>query len=74
MAYLRLIRKDSAAHDKVVEQTGLLALLATMPGVSEVALHGEHPKGGYRVACTIDRDYFDSVIAALEGAGWMSAI
>jgi hypothetical protein len=45
MAYLRLIRKDGAAHHKVVEQTGLLALLATMPGVSEVALHGVEGAG-----------------------------
>jgi hypothetical protein len=74
MRYLRLMRRDGLAQDKAAEQTRLAALLATMPGVSEFTLHAEHPKGGYRVACTIDAHSFDSVIATLEREGWMSAI
>lgn len=74
MGYLRLVRRDDSTQDSQMEQAGLEAVLATMPGVSEVALHGRHPKGGYRVACTIDNRSFDSVIAALEAKGWTSAI
>lgn len=57
-----------------MEQAELEALLTAIPGISEVALHGRHPKGGYRVGCTIDKDSFDGVIASLEANGWMSAI
>lgn len=74
MGYLRLIPSPGSTQDGQMEQAGLEALLAAMPGVSEVALHGRHPKGGYRVGCTIDKDSFDSVIASLEDNGWMSAI
>ena len=74
MGYLRLIRRDGVTQNSRVEQAGLAALLASMPGVSEVALHGRHPKGGYRVACSIDKRSFDSVIATLEANGWMSVI
>lgn len=74
MGYLRLMRSHGSTQNSQMEQAGLEALLATMPGVSEVALHGRHPKGGYRVACSIDKNSFDSVIATLEANGWMSVI
>lgn len=74
MGYLRLIRRNESTPISQMEQAGLESLLATMPGVSEVVLHGRHPKGGYRVGCSIDKSCFDSVIAALEAKGWMSAI
>lgn len=74
MGYLRLIHRRGTIYDKELEQARLLALLLTIPGVSEVNLHGEHPKGGIRAACTFDRDAFDDVIATLERAGWMAVI
>lgn len=74
MGYLRLVPRYDLTRDKEEEQAGLKALLATIPGVSEVFMHGRHPKGGYRVDCTIDEKCFDSVITALEHEGWMSAI
>ena len=74
MGYLRLIRNHGSTQNSQIEQAGLEALLAAIPGVSEVALHGRHPKGGYRVACSIDKSSFDRVIATLETNGWMSAI
>ena len=74
MGYLRLIRSHGSKQDGQMEQAGLEALLATIPGVSAVALHGRHPKGGYRIGCTIEKNSFDSVISTLEDNGWMSAI
>ena len=74
MGYLRLIRNHGSTPNSQIEQAGLEALLATIPGVSEVALHGQHPNGGYRVACSIDKNSFDRVIATLETNGWMSII
>ena len=74
MGYLRLVPRHGLTRDKEVEQAGLIALLATIPGVSKVALHGQHPKGGYRVDCKIDAERFESVIATLELEGWMSSI
>ena len=74
MGYLRLIRSYGSTQDGQMEQAGLEALLAAIPGVSGATLHGRHPKGGYRVDCTIGEDSFDSVIASLEAEGWISAI
>lgn len=74
MGYLRLIRKHGAAQDKETERAGLSAQLDTIPRLTKVASLRDHPKGGYRVDCTIDTEHFDSVITALECEGWMSAI
>ena len=74
MGYLRVVRWQRPAQDEVVEQQTLLTLLTTAVGVSDVACHGVHPKGGYRFSCTIDEKSFDDVIAALQDEGWMSAL
>ena len=74
MGYLRLIRSHGSTQGGNMEQAELEALLAAIPGVSEVALHGRHLKGGYRVGCTIDKNSFDDVISSLEANGWISAI
>ena len=74
MGYMRLVRRYGSIEDKETERSKLLVLLATTPGISDIVLHGEHPKGGYRVGCTIEKDGFDSVISAIEREGWMSAI
>jgi hypothetical protein len=74
MGYLRLIRSHASTQNNQMEQAGLEALLATMQGVLEVTLREQHPKGCYRVACSIEKSSFDRVIAAPEAYGWMSAI
>ena len=74
MGYMRLVRRYGSIEDKETERTKLLVLLASIPGISEFVLHGEHLKGGYRVSCTLEKDAFDSVISAIEGEGWMFAI
>jgi hypothetical protein len=74
MGYMRLVRRYDSIEDKETERRNLLVLLATIPCISDVVLHGEHPKGGYRIGCTIEKDGFDSFISAIEGDGWMLAI
>lgn len=74
MGYMRLVRRYGSVDDKETERTELLVLLATIPGISGVVLHGEHLKGGYRVGCTIENNAFDNVISLIEDAGWMFAI
>jgi hypothetical protein len=74
MGYLRLIRRHSSTQDGQMEQAELEVLLAAIPGVSEVSLHGLHPKGGYNVCCTIDQGSYDSVMSSLVANDWVSVI
>lgn len=55
------------------EQNALLALLTRIDGVT-AAIDGAHPKGGYRVRCTIPGTALDSLLLELEKNDWFSAI
>ena len=74
MGYLRLIRRQGNMRYTPCEQSALLSLLATLPGVSAAQIGEVHPKGGYRVSCRITTEAFDDVIANLASNDWMSAI
>lgn len=74
MGHLRLIRRQGEMRYTSSEQSALLSLLATLPGVSAAKIDEVHPKGGYRVSCCIATEAFDEVIASLAASDWMSAI
>ena len=73
MGYLRLIRRLGDMAYTGSEQTALLSIFTAFAGLS-ATIDGMHPKGGYRVSCTIPGPAFDAVIQELERNGWFSAI
>ena len=74
MGYLRLLRRLGEMLYTASEQSELLLLLTDSAGVSDAKIDGVHPKGGYRVNCTIVMEQFDNVMSNIELNGWMSAI
>lgn len=73
MGYLRLMRRQAGMVYTDSEQNALLALLSRFGGVT-AAIDGMHPKGGYRVRCTVPGKAFDSLILELEKHDWFCAM
>lgn len=74
VGYLRLLRLDNNTLHDATEQADLIALLTSYPEVSAVKIDGIHPKGGYRVNCTIAGENIEHVLSQLWLNGWLSAL
>lgn len=73
MGYLRLMRRHGDVTCTEDERRALLSIFTAFDGATAV-IDGTHPKGGYRVRCTIPGHAFDAVIAQLEKCGWFPSI
>ena len=74
MGYLRLMRHPGDMLYTADEQSTLFSLLASSAGVSDVRIDGRHPRGGYRVGCTISPERFDQAMMSLIANDWISLI
>jgi len=67
---MRQYQRFMSSASQQPEHAALERVLRSAPGVSEVAILGEHPKGGYRTQFELAPESLATFISYLEANGW----